>query len=354
MKYPYLADKHWNKQDYLLYAYDVLGDMLRQADSQKLSNVTMKFTDERHISLFQEAEDKFLWMEQHGYHDISVKMFCNHMFFSLLRDFCYYIFESLSCAERRKITVAYTLLRKPMKDNLLYLEWLLASPEEFYSTFLYNNIESYDISSKKNFPPERIQDIVDNACGKTYMGKLINYNNLIFDFRFNRKEIYGLQRIWDQTIHLVTATRDYKTKAGNLNFVFADNKIWDEFTDYYYFVMPQLMTYVLGICESLFITKKDVDEVDLLLNRTVRFVKYANIQPDIEPINQLKNNLDLLIQVFESESIVPCFTCESCNDKIKIDADILNEIIQNWFIICPNCKQEHNICKYYTDCIKSD
>jgi len=349
MKYPVLPKKYWIQHDYLLYAYDILGDMLRQADDKKLSNIILKFKNKNQGTSFNKSEDKLLWMDKNGYHDVAVKMFSNHMFFSLLRDFCYYIYESISCAGRGKVTVAYTLLRKPMRDNLLYLEWVLADRQEFFDTFLYKEIKYYDISNYKVFSKDRIQNIIDEASKKSYMGKALNYNNLVYTFRFNSEEQIGLQRIWNQSMHLVTKSPNYETQQGNLNFVFADAKVWNDFWDYYYFVMPQLMAYVLEICEALFITTIDVNEVELKFNRAIRLAKYANAQIELKSLQEIKDYTFDLFKMFEDSKIHLSFKCEKCCKDIVFSSKIIDEMIKNQFIFCPTCNQEHNICKYYTD-----
>jgi hypothetical protein len=55
---------------------------------------------------------------------------------ALTSDFLHHVYEGLWCLEKRKIVVAFNVLRKPLKDNLTYLCWMLADPEDFYATYL--------------------------------------------------------------------------------------------------------------------------------------------------------------------------------------------------------------------------
>jgi hypothetical protein len=349
MEYAVLPREYWEKQDYLLYAYDVIGDMLRQADRKKLTGITFDLTNDEQVQSFSKAEDMFEWMDTNGLHDSSLKLFESHVFFSLLKDFCYYVFESISCAERGKVTVAYTLLRKPIRDNLLYLEWLLSDKEEFYNKFLYGNVSDFDLSNYKVFTKDRISEIVKSASQKSYMGKAINTNNLVYRFRFNNSEDIGLQRIWNQSMHLVTTSPNYTTDAGNLNFIFADQQIWKDYWNYYYTVMPQIMAYVIEICEALFLNVTSSDDFELLLNRTIRFAKYAKVQGEIEGIDSFTDYLKQSIALLGENCVVATMKCEHCSEEIEISHEIVMQMIDDWNIICPHCKQSHNICKYYAD-----
>lgn len=114
----------------------------------------MKEKQAKEFEKLDDNSDLFEWLDNNGFHEKALHGFECNMFFSLLQDFCFFIYESLSCAARGKITVAYSLLRKPIRDNLFYLEWLLADKDDFYQCFMNNNIEKCDISSK-DFTLER-------------------------------------------------------------------------------------------------------------------------------------------------------------------------------------------------------
>ena len=353
MEYKKLPEEYWGKQDYLLYAYDVLADMLLQADSKKLSNISFKCKDIKLAKSFKQSEDILEWLDENGYHDESLKFFSSHVFFLLLRDFCYYIYESIDCAQRAKVTVAYTLLRKPLRDNLLYMEWLLSDAEEFYQKLLYGSIEDYDVSNKNIFNMERIKEIIKKASMKSYMGEAVNYLDLVYTFRFNAEDKIGLQSIWNQSIHLVTQDPKYKTEKSNLNFIFADKEIWDDYWNYYYIAVPPIMAYALDICEALFLNTTEVDLPNLLLNQCVRHAKYSDTLPDIDSSETLKktfkNMLYEFYEIIKTSDVGFGFKCSKCKKYIILTLDVLNQMVNTWFIRCPFCHETHNICRYYTD-----
>ena len=98
---------------------------LKNADCEKLSYVKINFKDkeeEHSFANLKEGSDIFDWMQEHGYSDEMYELEYRHTFFSLVADFCHYILESFECAAKKKVAVAYALLRKPLRDNLYYIE----------------------------------------------------------------------------------------------------------------------------------------------------------------------------------------------------------------------------------------
>lgn len=86
-----LPTKYRKRHQLMLYLYDILVDMLVKADKYHLSNLSFRFIKEINgeIDLFDELDrQKDL--------DISEYVYIPHIFFSILRDLNYYLFESLS------------------------------------------------------------------------------------------------------------------------------------------------------------------------------------------------------------------------------------------------------------------
>ena len=100
-----LPTKYRKRHQLMLYLYDILVDILVKADRYQLSSLSFRFTNEINgeIGLFDELDrQKDL--------DISQYVYIPHIFFSILRDLNYYLFESLSCIERGKVLLHFLLL----------------------------------------------------------------------------------------------------------------------------------------------------------------------------------------------------------------------------------------------------
>lgn len=125
-----LPERFKDRHKLMLYSYDILVDILMKADKYGLSNLSFEFTN----NLIDEISEDFNIFDELNCRkdvEISEKLLIPHIYFSLLRDLNYYLYESLSCIERGKVTVAFTLARKPLQDNLFYLCWILTDSQVF-------------------------------------------------------------------------------------------------------------------------------------------------------------------------------------------------------------------------------
>lgn len=62
----------------------------------------------------------------------------------------------------------------------------------------------------------------------------------------------SLTSAFDKSIHLVTNNKNYPTEKKNLNFIFADDKILDEFWDLYYEKIPYILLYIVEVVVAIF------------------------------------------------------------------------------------------------------
>jgi hypothetical protein len=95
-----------------------------------------------------------------------------------------FVYESLSTIEKGKITVSLALLRKPFRDNLLYLEWLLGSSGEFIKLVNNADIDKYAIESiDNNKKISIIKDAISLIDNKELFDILDE--NIYYDLRYN-------------------------------------------------------------------------------------------------------------------------------------------------------------------------
>lgn len=52
----------------------------------------------------------------------------------------YFVHEALKALEKRKFAVAFTLLRKPLKESLMFATWICADEEDFFENPLDNDV----------------------------------------------------------------------------------------------------------------------------------------------------------------------------------------------------------------------
>ena len=94
----------------------------------KYDKKTQKLTKE-----FDRGEIHVLeWLKINELNNEIVIALTKHITMSILSDFVNFMYESLNCAKKGKLAVAYSLLRKPLTDELLILEQLLNDQEGIY------------------------------------------------------------------------------------------------------------------------------------------------------------------------------------------------------------------------------
>ena len=81
-----------------------------------------------------------------------------HLVLGLTSDMLHFLYEGLRSLEKRKFAVGFSLLRKPLKENLLFLCWLLADRKDFITRFERDNY-----STLNDIKPEQRTKIVSEA-----------------------------------------------------------------------------------------------------------------------------------------------------------------------------------------------
>lgn len=139
------------QHNFLIYCNDILVKWLHWIYDNNLCKMQINFKNEEEMKSFSKERDNNLmtWLKDNGYEMEMYELNRRHILCSLVADFCHYMLESFVCAAKMKPAVAYALLRKPLRDNLAYIEWLRVEPKELIDKLLYCQPEEYDLSCKK-------------------------------------------------------------------------------------------------------------------------------------------------------------------------------------------------------------
>ena len=339
-----LPTKYRKRHELMLYLYDILVDMLVKADKYQLSNLSFRFTNKinSEIDLFDELDrQKDL--------DISEYIYIPHIFFSILRDLNYYLFESLSCIERGKVTVAFSLARKPFQDNLFYLSWILVQPHDFLEKIQYRELREYDVSDLKGKKEFVIDLFLKAKESIQYENDFLDFSKelldpeLLYDIIYNRKAENSLTSVFDQSIHLVTKNENYPTEKRNLNFIFSDDKIWDDFWHLFYEKIPYILLYLVEVSIAIFEKYFDINSEIVTLNRYIRNLKIIFAFSE-EENKELENILDLL---FSSDNL--SIVCEECKKTYEFNDILVKELKEDYLYTCQTCGFIERLGQYFVD-----
>ncbi|KPI53130.1 hypothetical protein KW94_08470 [Clostridioides difficile] len=337
-----LPKEYWKEQRFCWYIYDVIASILKDCEKKERRKINLKFKTEAESKAFatraENSKTIIDAMYENGYKDEARRAMGIDIFRATLSDMCQFICESLSAIEKQKISVSFALLRKPFRDNLLYLEWLLSNPNDFIDLVYKQDIDKYAI---EKISKENKIEIIKSAIRqikykKTYLPIIDNKD--LYDIRYNYNSTNSLQLIWNKANHLVTTHR--KTRTDELNFTFLEEKDYLEYTDYFYSKIPILLFYTYNVVVELY-------------NKFFR--KLSDITISYNNLYVLNRYLDIVdgefskkyLQYIDDDNKIT-FCCEECEKFITVDKDSkeYKEFMFNGYFDCPNCKNEINVCRY--------
>lgn len=247
-----LPERHRFAHSLVMYFHDQMVDILAYGDRYRLWETEVRLREETHVSALQAAQKRgeaLEWLSENGYNEEVGKILLRKVFPALLSDFCVFLFEALKCSERGRLTAAYALLRKPFRENLLFLEMLLTSPQETLHRFMNQPIESMKLGSLLSNRTKVIQTITDARA--SILGKEAFSPEFIWELRYGKQVPYGLDNLWNKALHLVTDKTYHKTEDQNLNFIFSANEEHGDQWDYLYRTLPMLTYYASSVSASL-------------------------------------------------------------------------------------------------------
>jgi hypothetical protein len=186
-------------------------------------------------------------LRKSGYSDQAKRVILNQITMALTSDFLHHVFEGLKCLEKRKIVVAFNVLRKPLKDNLAYLCWILADSDDFYRAFTTGNPE--EIAQKK-LGNKRLE-LFNQALAKTELKPLLDAAR-IHEILYSPKCTDGFEMLFQHAVHLVTTMHvELKTTPENLNFIFKSLGD-DDLYDVAYYHLPGILLFASHIIFGAF------------------------------------------------------------------------------------------------------
>lgn len=337
--YKGLPQKYWKRQNFCWYIHDIILSIFCDCMKNNKMNDTIKFNSNSESEKFDKVDDIIDWLYKNGYGYQADNIMGKRIFHAILADMMNFIYESLNTIEKGKITVSLALLRKPFRDNLLYLEWLLGNPKEFIHLVYKQEIDKYAIEHLNRNNNRKIESIIKNAMSQIGNKEFFNKMDdiIYYDLRYNYKSENSLQRVWNKANHLVTTGKNIR--SNEFNFVFLDEDLHLDFIDYYYRQVPHLLFYTYNIILELydrFIRK--ISDTTRVYNNFLIVYKFCDMIGKVKAEEYFNKELKSLI----------VFPCEYCKEMIKINlySKEFDDFRYGWSFKCPNCGNEINICRY--------
>lgn len=322
---PILPDDYHFAHNVAVRLYDDLVWLLDNKTIQKKLNVQINFK-ENDKRPSENEKDIFKWLEKNNRQKELDEIISKHTTFALISDICHFVYESLNSAKKVKMTVAYSLIRKPFLENLLIIEQLLVNEKEFLLKFEAN---------PENFDPGKLKDDEKRELIKNSLSKIDSSfltEDIIFDLRFNKKSSSSFYAISYLATHLVTTRHpDFKTNSNNLNLIFSGNEEWESQLYHYYFFVPFMLFYASEVIDKYLVQKK---VITLKIYKKRRFYRIIGqlLCHDSRDKKSIKGNSSAA--KLAKHVKVKCESCNKTNQLYKTD---FFSLINNNYILCKYC-----------------
>ncbi len=138
-----LPKKYYKINNICAIIYDQLTEIFSEDIYKELNKTEIKSSENENFDEYLKRNKIHVldWLKTNQRNDELETILTKHIALSVISDFVNFIFESLYCAQRGKMIVAYALLRKPFTDELLILEQLLVDKKNLETDFFTTEIQ---------------------------------------------------------------------------------------------------------------------------------------------------------------------------------------------------------------------
>ena len=152
----------------------------------------------------------------------------------------HFIYEGLRALEKRKISVAFSLLRKPFKEGILIAAQVCADEEACFDTMKF---DAKNLLNRRNLDETDIKEVLKTAI-KACRGASVVKEDAIYHAVFDRGNDLGLASLFDKSTHLVTEFSKIQNENYNLNFIFKDPRDNDVYEGGTYAIVAMFLLFM--------------------------------------------------------------------------------------------------------------
>lgn len=240
-----IPKKYWKTHEFCFFLHDCLVQLLVEYEASGAHNVVSDAFREATAAQEQKLRnlDLLEFLKEEGLVDLYHHHIVSHLVVALTADMLHFLFEALTCFEKRKFSVGFSVLRKPLKEHLLYLAWILADEKGFVSRFSENGYQTLKLGA---ILPEQRVELYERAIEKLPIGDAFDAA-LIAEVIYSKQHDYGFEPTWQRATHLVTSMGQLlKTERYSLNFIFDDPRE-NHYYEFLYSKLPYILTFMSQI-----------------------------------------------------------------------------------------------------------
>lgn len=319
-----LPPRHWKAHEFCFHLHDQILSLLVQYEASGAHHwVTDAFEKALANSNAKEDVDidMFQFMKQHGLLQHYKHHIISHLTLGLTSDMLHFIYEALMCFEKRKFAVGFALLRKPLKENLLFLSWLLSNQDDFIARF-----ESNTATALNDIKPEKRIEIFSGAITRLATKEAFSAD-LLHDVIYSKNNEKSFEPIWQRATHLITSHGSLlKTEDLNINFIF-HNPESDHLYEELYANLPYVLIYAVQLSLECFtkILRANEQTVSHLIISTMGCYE-ALFLPGKQHITKLL-----------SKNLRPFLKCLHCSTPLRLTRYNTAEMYLRETLTCSKC-----------------
>ena len=251
IEYLYLPERFWRKHKQCELLVRQIEEFITNSVYDELRFQAIDLDSEEDIHEDEHFLDFLLRKGRVEEHDKFIK---KSLVNALIMDICYFLQEAILCSKKKRLTVTFSLLRKPFLYNLpIFLRIMF--DDDFLDKF--NSQDSFDATYLKE---NKKRELLKQSLPFLLAAKSITEDE-IYDWIFNPKKQDSLINLSNKALHLsTTRNKDNKTEIQNLNFVFANHENTENLWSYIYQRLPVLLLYYVEIIETLIFNLIDLPE----------------------------------------------------------------------------------------------
>jgi hypothetical protein len=313
--------------EYCFFLHDEFTRMLVEYEAADAPKVSFQFTSKAQAKLFGDLakkRDTLTAMRELGLHSEARRVVLNHVTMAMVSDCAHHIYESLRCFEKRKFIPGLNLLRKPLLDSLMYLSWMAADEDGFYSAFTAGDPTKLTQKVLGN----RRKEILASAIAKTDLMEIVTAEDLI-SIIFDVRSPDGLYGLFQHAVHLVTVERiEIKTSPENFNFIFK-NPNEDDIYEALYTALPTVLLYLAHVILVLYERIKPPDSGAKKAFVFCTINAYRSMHYEGGPA--------ALAEVM-GEALSPHFQCPGCTTQLKVTQYNAMRLLLTDSFRCTHCR----------------
>jgi hypothetical protein len=227
--------------------HDILAELLRSGEAHGSFAERFTFRDGADRLAFEQSADVFEWFERTARTQERNSFLRRTVFPALLSDFLHFIFECLDTSRKAKLSVSYSLLRKPIQENLFLLEVIATDLDLFASHLVANPLA---LRAQKAGGLDAHQRRIEKALDVLGDADLFDAGYLA-QLRYGRSVEDCFDPSCNKATHLFTEHPALRTEPLNINFIFSGLESKMSQWSYLYSRLPYLLFYTRRIVEHI-------------------------------------------------------------------------------------------------------